>query len=78
MDGQLAVGEPSMMVADVAGPHRKWGMTRPWFLILVVATVVVTVFAATVAGALVTWIAWSLGGILVGVSVLTFDAKKRH
>ena len=75
MDGELVAKAPSRGVE--VKPHRRWGMTRPWFLILVIAVVAVTVFAATVAGALVTWIAWSLGGILVGALMVTFDAKVR-
>jgi hypothetical protein len=66
-----------MAAARAVRPHRWYGMTRPWWLILVVATVVVTVFAAMAAGSVVTWAAWSLGGILIGALVVTFDAKKR-
>lgn len=52
-------------------------MTRPWFLVLVVATVAVTVVAATAVWSLVAFAAWSLGGILAGALMLTFDAKVR-
>ena len=67
-----------MMAAEVMKPHRRWGMTRPWFLILLLLTVGMTVMAAVVAGSLLYWLAWSIGGVFVGATLLTFDAKKRR
>lgn len=58
-----------------ARPRRRYGMTRPIWLPVVVVIVVVTVFLAVVAGiaGLVAWVLWSLGGVLVGALMMTFD-----
>lgn len=56
-------------------PHRQYGMTRPPWLLVVVAIAVVTAVVAALMG--LSLLAWSLGGILAGALMMTFDAKRK-